>query len=382
MLPPRATYSPPTHSDTAMATLLQELRREHRQPAMAAAVVRSTGVIARAAVGSTVHEGQDDIVPAHRFHIGSVTKSLTTLLLARCVEDGRLSYGLTVREALPHVAVRPEYAMVTLHDLLTNRAGLIPYQQHAFEHPAHVEVLEHVIPSKTSDPRLQRQRVAEYALAQPPASLPGTKAVYSNVGWAVLGHVVETALDQAYELALVARVLVPLGMRQARVGGWPASSADPNQPRGHYVDGDRLRPQPLDDAYVLRAWMNPSGGVSCSVDDLAAYALEVVRGLGGEGLLLPARAYATIHSTQLTERASTLYQGVRTSARVSCGYGWGELDLQGARLSIADGSAGTFYARVAVLPAFDVAFAGLTNAGNGARALDAAAIRATGISWA
>lgn len=365
-----------------MAELLATLRGEHRQPAIVAALVRSTGVSARAAVGSTVAHGPADLELAHRFHIGSVTKSLTALLMARCVNDGLLSYTQTVREALPHVAVRPEYAKVTLHDLLTSRAGIIPFQQHAFEDPAHVEVLDRVIPAQAPDPRHQRQRVAEYALAQPPVNAPGTRAVYSNVGWAVLGHVIETALGQAYEMALAARVLLPLGMRGAHVGGWPADLSKPNQPRGHYVDGHQLRPQPLDDQYVLKPWMNPAGGVCCTIDDFAAYALDVLRGLAGHGRLLPAPAYATIHATQVTERANTMYQGVRTRARVEYGYGWGVHHIHGARLSIADGSAGTFYARLAVLPALDLAFAGFTNAGDGARALDAAVIRATGITWA
>lgn len=364
-----------------MAELLGTLRVEHRQPAIAAALVRSTGVSARAAVGSTVDNGPADLELAHRFHIGSVTKSLTALLMARCVNDGRLSYTQTLREALPHVAVRPEYAQVTLHDLLTSRAGIIPFQQHAFEEPAHVEVLERVIPSQAPDPRDQRQRVAEYAFAQPPVNAPRTRAVYSNVGWAVLGHVIETALDQAYEVALAERVLLPLGMREAQVGGWPADHLRPNQPRGHYADGERLRPQPLDDPYVLKPWMNPAGGVCCTIDDFAAYALDVLRGLAGHGQLLPAPAYATIHATQVTERARTMYQGVRARTRVEYGYGWGVHHFGGARLSIADGSAGTFYARLAVLPALDLAFAGFTNAGDGARALDAAALRATGIAW-
>lgn len=381
MLPPPSTYVPPTRSDPSIAALLHTLRGEYRQPAMAAALARSAGVIARAASGSFLNEGPQNVGPAHRFHVGSITKSLTTLLVARCVEDGLLRYDLTVRDALPHVAVRPEYAPVTLHDLLTNRAGLIPYQQHALEHPAHVEVLERVIPSQTADPWAQRKRVADYALAQAPVCVPGTKAIYSNVGWAVLGHVVETALQQAYEVALAERVLLPLGMRQARVGGWPASVAEPDQPRGHYADRGGPRPQALDDGYVLPAWMNPAGGVSCTIDDLSSYALEVLRGLRGEGCLLPAAAHSVIHATQFTERASTLYQGAGTRTRVACGYGWGLMNFRGVRLSIADGSAGTFYARVAVLPVFDVAFAGLTNAGDGVRALDAAACRATGLPW-
>lgn len=381
-LPAATTYTPPTSSDAGLAELLHELRREYRQPAMAVAVVRSAGVVARAAVGATVHDGTADVGPAHRFHVGSVTKSLTALLLARCVEDGRLHYAMTVRDVLPHVAIRREYAAVTLHDLLTSRAGIIPFQQLALEDPAHVEMLEHVIPSKTLDARLQRQRVTEYALAQAPVCTPGTAAIYSNVGWAVLGHVVETTLDQPFELALAQRVLAPLRMDGARVGGWPSSPDEPHQPRGHYVEPDGLRPQSLDDAYVLRAWMNPSGGVSCTIDDLAAYALDVLRGLGGEGRLLPAQSYATAHAPQVTERASTMYQGMRSRARVTYGYGWGLQELRGARLSIADGSAGTFYARVAVLPALDVAFAGFTNAGDGVGALDAAVVRATGIRWA
>lgn len=125
-----------------------------------------------------------------------------------------------------------------------------------------------------------------------------------------------------------------------------------------------------------------SGGLSLTVDDFARYALENLNGLAGRGKLLTAQQYRAIHSVQLRAPLNELYQAQSSSAEQGLGYGWGVVPLPGgARLSAADGSGGTFYARVIVLPYLDLAFVGMTNAGNGAEVLGGAIGRATGLGW-
>lgn len=63
------------------------------------------------------------------------------------------------------------------------------------------------------------------------------------------------------------------------------------------------------------------------------------------------------------------------------GYGWMVIPEGGKLLSAADGSGGTFYARVIVFPALNAAFVGFTNYGDGYKALDKAIERITGLKW-
>ncbi len=359
---------------------------------MAAALVRGGTIVAKAAVGSMVHGEGRAVHPESRFHLGSTTKGLTSLLIAILVREGKLSYDTNLVTALPDLPMRDDYRRVTLRDLLLSRAGIIPMQDTRSEDPAIVKRLWQEIPAEYRDPFRQRREMARVALDLAPIAVPGSKHVYSNVGWAIAGLVAETAAEEPYESLLRSRVFRPLGMETARVGAWPASEAEPDQPRGHYVESGRLRPQPLDDEYVLPAWMSPPGGVHCSIEDFARYARETLLGLQGRGILLDQAGYREVHSVHATVRIAEMYgpglaalnRGYGSSLgpeKVSIGYGWAVVPLAEGSLSAADGSGGTFFARVVVFPAKDAAFVGATTTGAGARALDAAIEEITGLKW-
>jgi CubicO group peptidase (beta-lactamase class C family) len=125
----------------------------------------------------------------------------------------------------------------------------------------------------------------------------------------------------------------------------------------------------------------PRRGIHCRIEDLAAWGRESLLGLKGAGRLLPQAAYARIHAIHARVRADQMYPGSSTREWVRLGYGWGLARVGRGLLSAADGSAGTFYARVAVLPAYDLVFVGLTNAADGEPALSEAYRRFTGLAW-
>ncbi len=378
-LPDPVSYAPPVRDDSTMKEILRDAGVQYHQPALAAAVVHHGEIISRGAFGTTTEDGAIDIAARHRFHIGSTTKPLTALLVAILVEDGLLRYDTTLGEALSGVPMLHSYRSVTIHDLMLSRAGIIPFQRTDFEDPTDVEVLMEQIPARTEDPTEQRALVTEYALSLEPINEPGTVSVYSNTSWAIVGHVTEVIAEMPYEELLAKRVLEPLGMSGTRLGGWPASVEEPDQPRGHYVSADGPTLQPLDDPYRLPAWMNPAGGIHCTVDDYATLAQEFLNGLQGRSALLSRHGYATMHSVQGTEKYSVMYQGATQRGKVSFGYGWGVAEINGTHVSVADGSGGTFYARLVVIPTLDLAFAGFTNAGDGAEALGHVFRESTGI---
>jgi CubicO group peptidase (beta-lactamase class C family) len=170
-------------------------------------------------------------------------------------------------------------------------------------------------------------------------------------------------------------------MTEAVMGGWPASPASPEQPWGHYpMAGKAPRPQELTDGYTFPDWMNPSGGVSCSITDYALYVMDNLAGLKGQGRLLDKTGYTSIHTIHLTAKINDMYMGANQEGNLTLGYGWGVASVEGGYLSVADGSGGTFYARIAVYPALDIAFAGFTNYGDGSAALDEAIKKITGLA--
>ena len=303
-------WQPVIHNDESMANLLTEIRERYNQPAMAAALVYGEDIISHATVGNIVYGEAQAVNEKSRFHIGSTTKSMTALLVALLVKEGKLSYDMTLEQALPDLPMLDDYRKATIHDLLCNKAGIIAFQITTHEDPVIVEKLVAEIPTEYPDPTEQRREVTKLALSLEPIAEPGTKVIYSNVGWPIIGYIIELAAQQSYESLLQERLFKPLGMKTATIGGWPASPSEPNQPRGHYTGQDsaaKPAPQQLDDAYVLNSWMNPSGGVHCSVHDYALYAREHLLGLQGKGKLLEKKEYETLHTIHVRVNIRDMY---------------------------------------------------------------------------
>lgn len=387
-------WRPLVRDDAALRAILSELCAAHQQPAMAAALVFQGATLASATAGVLCRGSTRPVEHESRFHLGSTTKTLTALLVAQLVAEGALRWDTTLGQALEDLGMHDDYRRVSVRQLLLNRSGVIAMQDSTKEDPGVSEALWQRIPAELSDGTAQRTEVARLALRRAPLFTPGTRSVYSNVGWSILGLVAERAAGRSFEELLRARVFDPLGMAGARVGGWPASVKEPDQPRGHHVGpaGAAARPQALDDPYVFPAWMNPSGGVHCTIADAAAYVLDQLRGLRGEGRLLGRDGYATLHAVQDTvdvaasyasgeDQLQEIYGGGPLQGQQPVGYGWAVAPQEEGTVSICDGSGGTFFARLVVFPALDVAFAGMTSAGNGARALDEAIERVSGFQW-
>ena len=201
---------------------------------------------------------------------------------------------------------------------------------------------------------------------------PGTKVVYSNVGWPIASLAIELATNQSYEDLIKKNIFEKLGMKTSRIGGWPASEKDPNQPRGHYFDNknNSFKPQKLNDEFILPPWANPSGGVNCDITDFALYARENLLGLQGKGKLLSRNYYEIIHAIHAEAKLNEMYVGLDTDETITLGYGWAVLNVDNNLLSMFDGSGGTFYARAIIYPALNISFVGFTNTGKGNKPLE------------
>jgi CubicO group peptidase (beta-lactamase class C family) len=375
-------WRPKVQNDESLTNLLLEMKEEYNQPAMAAALVYGNRIIAKSTIGNIVYGNEQVATENSRFHIGSTTKSMTAVLVAMLVKEGKLGYDMTLEQALPDMPMLDAYRGVTISDLLDNKAGIIAFQLTTLEDPTVVKQLVEEIPAAYPDPTEQRREVTQLALSLEPIAEPGTKVVYSNVGWPIIGYIVERTAGKSYESLLHERIFKPLGMNNTKLGGWPASESEPEQPRGHYINpespGEPI-PQKLDDEYILSDWMNPSGGIHCTIGDYALYAREHLLGLQGKGKLLGEEEYAMLHSIHVTVNLRDMYPHMQQDREAMFGHGWGIAKKEKGNLSSGAGSGGTFFAQIYVYPALNMAFVGFTNCGNGARALKQTYQRATGL---
>jgi CubicO group peptidase (beta-lactamase class C family) len=274
--------------------LLEPIRKKYDLPALAAAVVTRKGVVAVAAVGVR-KRGEDAAVTADDpFHLGSDTKAMTAALIASLVEDGKLTWDTTLEKAFPDLAegMTPAFRKVTLAQLLTHHAGLRANLENGW--------LRVGLKGNT---REQRKVALKLALAEQPVHKPGTKFLYSNLGYVVAGAMAERAADASWEDLMRERVFKPLGMASAGFGALSKGGKD-SQPWPHAAKGRPISPtSPFSDN---PPWTGPAGTVHCTLGDWGKFVADQLRGARGEPALLKPESYRKLHSAPFADEFYTV----------------------------------------------------------------------------
>jgi CubicO group peptidase (beta-lactamase class C family) len=314
-----AAYAAP---DPQLATALEHAMAGRTVPAMGVLRIEA-GEAGEPVVRGVRRLGEAEPVHADdRWLLGSDTKAMTAVLVARLVEAGQLSWTAPLADMLPDLAagMRPEYRGATLLDLLSHRTGL----------PENLGDLAR-FQAFYDDPRppaAQRMDYIALALAEAPVAAPRTEPHYSNTGYVIAGVIAERAAAKPYETLMAEQVFAPLGMASARFLPWV-----PPGPTGH-VDG-RPATQPQDPNPPM---FDPAGGASMSLSDWAKFCLDQIAGAQGRGRLLKPEGYRAIQTGQ-GETRSGLGWGVQSAA----------LGRKGPALTHT-GSDGNWFAAVILFP--------------------------------
>jgi CubicO group peptidase (beta-lactamase class C family) len=329
----------------SLTQLLDQAKERSGLPALAVAVVKSGRIHEWAATGVRHINRPDRVSRDDRFHIGSIGKSMTATIVAKLIEEKTLSWDSKLGEVLADVAMRPEYAEVTIEQLLQHRGGIQAYTEDlTLERLQSIKDIRGLVE--------QRAAFVAQVLNEPPTAPPGSAMIYSNAGYSVAAHVAERTAKKPWEDQLTA-FFSSLGMNHSGIG-WPASASRPDQPFGHFDSPPHLRPQGFDD-YELGHFLAPAGDVHCSIEDLARYADFHLQGLRGLDGWLKAETIRRLHRPPVNERPA--YAG-----------GWMVEEPLGEKVRHwHEGSAGTFYAGIALYPNDNFAIVSASNAGVAAK---------------
>ncbi|MBG85315.1 MAG: hypothetical protein CMO80_00230 [Verrucomicrobiales bacterium] len=138
------------------------------------------------------------------FEIGPITKVFTAITAASLVEDGKLKWNDTVRDILPkEIPVSKSAGKITVKQLATHMAGL-PRLPGNFS----------MDPAKFDNPydEYGEAELKDFLAAYQAATPPGEKVEYSNLGFALLGFLIEQRAKVPYEKLVAERVFQPLGL--------------------------------------------------------------------------------------------------------------------------------------------------------------------------
>jgi CubicO group peptidase (beta-lactamase class C family) len=274
-------------ADSASATggvnqSLETIRKKYDLPALALVVVKDGKICERGAVGVRKLDDPTLVTTKDIFHIGSCTKSMTATLAAMFIEEHKLRWDTTIAEVFPELKEKmdKQYEAVTLEQLLQHRGG-VPGK-------APSEAWSRAWQEKGT-PMEQRREFIQAVLALPPEATPGTKMIYSNQGYAIVGAMLEKITGRDYETLIAEKLFKPLHMDTTGFGP-PGTVGQIDQPWGHVKRLWMTVPVQEDNPPAI----SPAGRVHCSLDDLARFAMFHLR--PGTNGLLKAETVARLHT--------------------------------------------------------------------------------------
>ncbi len=126
--------------------------------------------------------------------IGSITKQFTAACVMKLQEQGKLDVQDPMAKYLTNVPA--DKSAITLHQLLTHSAGF---------------------PDAIGDDYapIGREEFLQLAMRTPLTFKPGSRYAYTNVGYSILGAIVELVSGQSYERFLHDQLLVPAGLQRS-----------------------------------------------------------------------------------------------------------------------------------------------------------------------
>lgn len=191
------------------------------------------------------------------FDLASLTKPVATATaVMQLVEDGRLGLGDRVARHLPEFAPHGKDA-ITVHDLLTHQGGLIA---------------DNALADYEQGPEEAWRRICGLA----PVAPRGARFIYSDVGFIVLGRLVEKISGRPLGEIARERIFEPLGM--ADTGYLPALERRARCAPTEQRDGRWLRGEVHDPRAALVGGVAGHAGLFGTAGDLSRYARALLAG--------------------------------------------------------------------------------------------------------
>ncbi|UYZ61632.1 serine hydrolase domain-containing protein [Hymenobacter weizhouensis] len=206
---------------------VQKFMKRWDIPGASVAIARHGKLVYARGFGHANLARTEPMTPAHLLRVASVSKPVTAVAVMKLVEQGRLDLRHTVfgpggylnQPYYSDVITDRRIYAITVQQLLEHSAG---WNRNAgvdgfsssdpIDFPLHVAQAMHV-PNPVGDSTLVR-----YLLSKGLNFTPGTRFAYSNIGYLVLGKIIEQVTGQRYETWVRRHVLEPSGVLEAHLG--------------------------------------------------------------------------------------------------------------------------------------------------------------------
>jgi CubicO group peptidase (beta-lactamase class C family)/D-alanyl-D-alanine dipeptidase len=331
-------------------TLFQQTYERYRLPGLALGIIENGEIVYARTQGELVAGGGGKIDRATLFKIASNSKAMTTALLARLVDQGKLRWDDPVRKHLPQFRMFDPWVTkeMQVRDLLIHNSGLGLGAGDLMLWPE---------PNAFT----RADVIAGLAYLKPTHSFRSHYA-YDNILYIVAGEVAAAAGGAPYEELMRREVFAPLKMSRCQAGGFDAQAVG-NVAQPHMLDGGKNVPIRLDERFVPSSTSAAAGGIRCSLDDMLTWA----RAWLTPNDWLSAEQRAAVWTPHMPLPLSEQTKRWENANFYSYGYGWRLSDANGRFKAAHTGTLAGMYSYLDLLPETKTGWVILIN-GNGGEA--------------
>ncbi|GAA6205726.1 serine hydrolase [Thalassotalea sp. SU-HH00458] len=274
--------------DGRLTEIIEYLRIESNLPALAGVLIYDGEIIELGVSGRRAITSDNEVTIEDKWHVGSLTKSMTSTLAAKLVQENIIQWHTTIAEVYPELSdsMQSQYLSVKLSELLSHTAGFeenLPSLANYYQDNDEITI--------------QRQKMVEEALMLQPNNARG-EFHYSNLSYMVAGAMMEKLTGQSWELLINNYVFQPLNMTNTGFGA-PDIEGDFQQPVGHSQSGNSWQAVMVSDSEIADnpPVIGPAGTVHASLTDMARYLSAHLTGARGESVhgFLSAEMFAVLH---------------------------------------------------------------------------------------
>jgi N-acyl-D-amino-acid deacylase len=255
--PPPANAPPPTTGDFFPAgtqvpvtgpdvpgvagfdSAVEAMMRQWNVPGVGLAIAKDGRLILARGYGYQDFEARTPMQPDTMVLVGSVSKVITSIAVLQLRDQGRLDLDAKVFDMLTQYTVQPggdaRLRDITVRELLEHAGGWDKSLRDDFTNQPIVVAQTLGIPTPVTC-----ADVVRYAMTQPLDFAPGTRQTYSNVGFCILGRLVEKISGQTYESYVRDHVLAPASINAMSIGRPHVSGRLPGEAKYYAYTGAPL----------------------------------------------------------------------------------------------------------------------------------------------
>jgi CubicO group peptidase (beta-lactamase class C family) len=344
-------HAPPSTSTAALDVIFNDVFTHYHLPGLALGVVQDGKVIYRRTAGETIAGSRQPITPDSLFKIASNSKAMTTALLARLVDQGKLRWDDPVIRYLPQFKMSDPWITreFQVRDLLIHNSGLregagdlmLWPEPNSFTRADIIAGLAHLKPAQSFR--------AQYA--------------YDNLMYVVAGEVAAVAGGAPYEQLIRRELFEPLRMTRCQAGAFDRDRIG-NVAQPHTPEGGANVVVRADEAAIPTTTSTAAGGIRCSLNDMLTWIdlwlhTELQDGDGKRWLTETQRtALWSAHTPMPISDRQRRWDGSRFNAY---GYGWRLSDVDGTLRVAHTGTLSGMFSAVTLLPEKNLGFVFMIN---------------------